>query len=141
MSSNEHKYEITAIAPQHLDMVWDDVKGYVQLAIDRGQIKTHSVRDVFLECAAGKAVLWVVSTAERAYGIAIASIVEWPQLKTCHIRWCAGENFKYWVLDLFEHIKRWARMNEAPIVTAAGRRGWIRAVGMREEATYMFTEA
>lgn len=140
MPEEAHNYIITAIAPQDLDLVWDDVKGYIEAAMKRGPM-THSLDDVYLEVASGRRVLWVISDAERAYGACIAWITEWPLVKRCTVCWCGGEHFKYWIMNLLARIRAWARMNQASQVEVIGRRGWIKACGFTEDYSHMYMEA
>lgn len=140
MSEEKKQYQVTAIAPQDLDLVWDDVKDYLQTALDRG-LKTHTLHDIYLECASGRLVLWVISGVDKAYGACVATIMQWPQMKTCLVRWCSGVEFKHWIMALLSRIRAWAIMNEAPIVEVIGRRGWVKACGFTEDCAHMYMEA
>lgn len=139
MSKVTKKYHVAAIAAQDLDLVWSEVKDYIQLAIDRG-MGTHLVEDVYKEIASGRNVLWVISDEEKPYGACVASIQQWPRIRTCLLHFCAGEDFKHWVMDLLARIKAWAKMNDAQVVEVIGRRGWIKACGFKESAAHMYVE-
>lgn len=123
--------KVYAIAPEVVDTVWDDVKGYIQGALKHSP-PTHTLEDVRLELVEGRTRLWVISDEKRAYGAAVAGIQIYPQIKTCRVMWVGGEKMNKWIRELIKQLDIFAIQNDCPGAEAIGRKGWLRIWGSQD---------
>lgn len=106
----------------------DDVKSSVFPLIEMG-VKTDGGRTTaeseWQEIKDGYSQLWMV-VDEQLTGICVTAIINYPNLRSCKIRLCAGEKVKGWIHLLRDHVEPWAREKGCETMEGHMRKGWQR---------------
>lgn len=88
----------------------------------------------------GDYVLWLATINEKPCGAALAEFIRHYGTLVCNVPWIGGKGMKTWFPALQNLVEKWARDAHAEYIGGAGRRGWIRAAGMKEIGTILIKE-
>jgi hypothetical protein len=90
--------------------------------------------DVYAHIMRQDFVLWAAIKDERVIGMAVASIDAYPRRTIATVRWAGGEPQagRDWLHPMIDELKRWGKHFGATQLAGAGRRGWLRGFGFRE---------
>lgn len=107
------------------DIAWlresfERCKPWIQAALDRESVCTHTVDDVWDEVESGTAQLW-----PTANSVCVTNIDTYPRAKILR-GWIAGGDLKE-ILATEPVIRNWAERQGCAAVMIVGRRGWARA--------------
>lgn len=85
-----------------------------------------SVDDIVQFLITGRMQLWLVHDAERAYGIVVTEITQYPRCKLLTIQYCSMETGTLEVVDEVLHatMDRFAQDSGCSGVEYIGRAGW-----------------
>lgn len=107
------------------DIAWlrehfERCKPWIQAALDREMVATHTIEDVWDKIERGTAQLWPGSTS-----VCVTNIDEYPRAKIL-VGWLAGGDLMD-ILATEPVIRNWAKKQGCDAVMLVGRRGWARA--------------
>ena len=118
--------ELTGYKSDQIPHVWEEVKGHVQRALDRGS--NYTIHDIRVGLCTGKMQLWC-SMNEGEIEAALVTTIQ----NKGHLRWClllaaGGSNVDEWVQWL-PIVEDWARKNGCDEMRIYGRHGWAKKTG------------
>jgi len=125
------------IPSNRIDLVWDDVKDYIQSGVDstNGRVRLKDAID-FIKSKDW--VLWVSVRDKKIEAIAITEILQYSQKKMCHVRIMSGENYANWV-GLEQGIAEWAKSIGCHGMESIARKGWAK-VFKEYDMSHVFLE-
>ena len=133
----EQTLTVTDVKTEDVDVLWDSVESYLQVAIDQnqGEFTLEDIRQDLLE---GLMTLWIAYNKKgELLACAVCEMRQFSQRKICYIVLLAGTGFDNWHWAI-NAIEEWARENHADALAAYTRKGFIkfmRQYGFREPYT------
>lgn len=128
MGDGVHIYKC---APESLAGVWPLVAGWLEKSLTVAP-PWWTLQDLYDLTMKGDYILWLITIENKACGVALAEFNQFPSALVCDVPWIGGKGMRVWLPALQELIEKWAREAGAKYLMGAGRRGWIRAAGMKE---------
>lgn len=120
---------------------WHIVEPLLQTIIDRFD-PGYSADDILFHVEQQKMQLWLIAPDEVC-AVVITEITNFPQYKTLHAPFIAGERMGEWFDPVFDVLESFAKHHGCKYVTGCGRRGWVRQGkprGYRETYTVLRKE-
>lgn len=117
-----------------IPVVWDQVKGHVKVALDRGS--SYTLEQVYKGLCSKEMQLW---TSHRGYEIeaaVVTTIQTVKDVKGCLILTAGGSNSDEWIAYL-PLMEDWARDNGCQEMRIYGRIGWAKRTGYDIKYTKM----
>jgi len=115
---------ITAIHPLDYDMVWEDIRTYMEGAAKY----THgrfTADDILTELKKGNQQLWIAYD-DKIYGAVITEIITYPQMKTLIMHFTGGIELPKWKDDMLSMLRMFAKDHQCKVIESYGRTGWKR---------------
>lgn len=138
----EQIIKVTDINTSDVDMIWPQVKAYLQQAIDRNQGE-FTLDDVHLGLITGFMTLWIAYDKKgKILAAAVCEMRDFAKRKICYLLLMAGDGFDDWSWAI-NSIEDWALQNGADAVAAYTRRGFVKPMkdyGYREVYTVIQKE-
>jgi hypothetical protein len=133
------EYILSGVVSNHVPEVWDDVKHFVQVALDKteGEI---GLKDVYKSILDKDMQLWTLND-EGPYpiGALVTQIINYPQKKACRYVTLGGD--VHGDFDVITKIiERWAKSNGCERMEIIGRKGWtksLKKLGYAEAYSYV----
>lgn len=88
----------------------------------------------------GDYVMALMMEGNEPQGVALAELEKYPKAIVCNVPWIGGSRMSQWLPQLQETIEEWAKKSGATYLAGAGRRGWVKAAGMKEVGTILIKE-
>jgi len=115
---------LVPIIPAYARSIWPQIERWVASATDQTG-NWWAPKDVLSGIERDKLVAWVVTDAERLFGMVGCEIEYAANHSICVICLCAGDEMQRW-LHLLPEIENWASENGCSEVQVRGRPGWVR---------------
>lgn len=130
---SKQQAEIIPCHPDHLEVVWPIVEPWLAKALKYGP-DLYGTEDVKELVANQSMLLWLAIDEKEIIGFCIVSIVKYPRALIGDIHWSGGAVHKgrYWLDEMFEVLKAWAKHSGCTKLGGGGRRGWIEKYGFKE---------
>jgi cobalamin biosynthesis Co2+ chelatase CbiK len=116
--------KITAIHPLDYDIVWKDIKEYMEGAAKY----THgrfTANDIYNELSKGNQQLWIAYD-DKVYGAVITEIIAYPQMKTLIMHFTGGVELPKWKDEMLAILRKFAKDHQCKVIESYGRSGWKR---------------
>jgi len=115
---------ITAIHPNDYELVWKDIKEYMDGAAKytHGRYKTE---DIYNELCKGNQQLWIAYD-DKVYGAVITEIMQYPQKRTLIMHFTGGVELPKWKDEMLSVLRSFAKDNQCDCIESYGRTGWKR---------------
>lgn len=125
--------EIVPVHPDKVSLVWGKVEPWLLKAMEHGD-GLYAPEDVLEHIMRQHFILWVAIKDNEVIGMAICSIDTYPRKTLATVRWAGGEPHagRDWLKPTIEELKRWGKHFGAELLVGAGRKGWLRGFGFRE---------
>lgn len=121
----EYKTTISAVMPEHIDLIWDDIKMFLHRACKRSNGR-HNLETVYKQIRIGAQNLWIIINIEDEQIIACATtqICTYPTgLKMLEVVLLGGSHKENWLDNGWKILESWARKNNCNGMQALGRKG------------------
>jgi hypothetical protein len=119
--------EILGVPAGAAAAVWPRVEALVAAAVDEGP-RDREPEDYLAACQAEDMQLYLITMNAQVVGIAVTEFHTYPRRVLVHVELVAGERMADWLGPLDEHLTGWVKANGGGAITAAGRKGWPRAL-------------
>ena len=123
---NLETYRFSAILPQDIFKVWQDIKKYIERSCKRSNGR-HTPDTIYKQIITGEATLWVAFEENENIikGCVITTFIYYPTgLKMLHISQLAGKNMEDWIEVGRPILSSWAKDNQCKGIEAMGRKGF-----------------
>jgi hypothetical protein len=111
---------VFCLGPEQIDSLWDEYSQHIYRMERLGHLGADEVRD---ELKLAKKQLWGIQDGPKIVGICITRVTG----KCCEIFAAAGTQSKRGqILELYNHVERWARDIGCTRMRVIGRKGWMR---------------
>lgn len=108
-----------------LDIVWDDVSGLLQLAVDVAGDK-FDIKTVREMLDRQELVLWVVADGTKPIAALTTRVIAYPKCYGLALDWIGGSRMKEWFSIAMPVLKDYARFQKCAHIEGYGRRAWLR---------------
>jgi len=125
--------ELVCYSSDQIPHIWEDVKGHIQTALDRGSI--YSLQDIRMGLCTQQMQLWVWRDDE-VHAALVTAIQEKRGVKFCLYLCLAGSKMDEWG-DLMHLVEDWAKEKGCTEMRIYGRAGWAKAFGFEIDYTKM----
>lgn len=125
---------ISAVMPQHIDVVWNDVSLFINRACKRSNGR-HNLHTVYTQLKNGSQHLWIVikPDTEQITACATTQMVTYATgLKMLEVVLLGGSHKDDWIKDGWKILEKWAKQNECDGIQAIGRKG-LRFLTVKED--------
>jgi hypothetical protein len=102
---------------------WHVVAPLLQTVVDRFD-PGYTTDDILSRIESKDMQLWVIDPDIAA--VVITEITHFPQYKTLHAPFIAGERMAEWFDPVFDVLEAFANHHGCKYLTGCGRRGWVR---------------
>lgn len=117
--------------PEYIDDIWPMVTPWLQGSLAVAP-PWWTLGDLYTRCLAGDYALWMVYSDEESCGVALSELCQFNAHLVCGVPWICGHNMQQWLPSLQEVIEQWGRDASASFLAGSGRKGWMRASGMKD---------
>jgi hypothetical protein len=139
-----NKAHISAVLPEHLSMVWDDIKFLIHRACKRSNGR-HTTETVYKQILNQQQQLWIIisDSTDKIIACATTQIMSYPTgLNMLEVVLLGGSQKEDWVEEGWEILEKFARANNCSGLQAVGRKG-LRHLTVKvdegwEEKAYLF---
>lgn len=116
---------ISGVPADDIERVWPFVESLVSdgCKFSGGRFLPEDIKGYLL---AEKMGLWVAHDGQKAQGIAITEILEYPRLRACGCVLMAGDNAKDWLPAMKDELEAYAAAKGCAKCEIGGRKGWQR---------------
>ncbi len=130
----DRRQRVCDVPLAHLRALWPKIEHFVADALATDECGRYWPADVFQLLLAARGRLWVSwdYEAEEFEAAAITEIIQSPRTRECRVWLLAGRDWDRWRIELRDMIEAYARSEGCQYVTGSGSRGWIRAIGYKE---------
>lgn len=129
--------EVYPVRPELIETVWPHAVGFLEKALARAKLKTHTLGDLYEATKRGDFVLWVCFGPAGIDAALLAEVQQTPQAKILSIPYIGGRNMKAWVKPIVAALEAWGRSVGCCALTGGGRIGWARAAGFEPLETIL----
>ncbi len=119
--------------PEQIPGVWNQVKGFIQVALDRGS--HHTLEDIYQGLIGSEMQLWT-SHDDEIEAAVVTTIQTVRDVKGCLILTAGGTNAVEW-LEWLPVMETWAKGEGCKEMRIFGRIGWARKIGYDIKYTKM----
>lgn len=120
---------------------WYIVAPLLQTIIDRFD-PGYTTDDILFRVEHQEMQLWLIAP-DAISAVVITEITHFPQYKTLHAPFIAGERMAEWFDPVFDVLEAFAKHHGCKYLTGCGRKGWVRQGkprGYRETYTVLRKE-
>jgi hypothetical protein len=137
MTTEGSKIICVPIPTEHVDLVWDKARGYIESAVKtaRGKCTVDDVKDGI---DSGLYLLWVVIDDGEVIAAITTRIIEYAKCRAMALDWIGGKRMKDWIEMSNESMIQHAKHNGCSHLEGYGRPSWIRwngKYGWKEDYT------
>lgn len=136
--------KITAVNPELIDLVWDDIRDMLEGATDTAG-KKFDVEDVRTQALQNIYVIWIIMDDNSDNKIVAAfttRLVQYPKRMALAVDWLGGSRMREWIDDMNDIMFRYAKDLGCGHIEGYGRKAWGRWLGKRGwEPAYTCYEA
>jgi hypothetical protein len=119
--------QVSMVPIDHVDRVWDDVKGYLADAA-KYTYGRYDLEDIYDSIMQYNHTLWIAFTDDKIIAAVVTNILHYPK-KTCLSGvFLGGDDLKAWKGPMLEMLQKWAFDNKCDGFEMCGRMGWARAL-------------
>ena len=136
-TETEYKTTISAVMPEHIDIVWDDVKMFLLRACKRSNGR-HTLDTVYSQLKNGVQHLWIIINIdnEKIVACATTQISTYPTgLKMLEVVLLGGSHKDNWLTNGCKVLESWARKNNCKGMQALGRKG-LKFLTVKEDSQW-----
>jgi|TARA_Y100000114_G_scaffold143513_1_gene151146 hypothetical protein len=138
------KAHISAVLPEHLPVVWDDIKFLIHRACKRSNGR-HTMETVYEQIVKQQQQLWIIISedTEKIIACATTQIMSYPTgLNMLEVVLLGGSQKEDWLIEGWDILEKFARANNCSGLQAIGRKG-LRYLTVKidkdwEEKAYLF---
>lgn len=121
----EQAITITDVKTEDIDILWEKVKGNLELALEYAQGE-YTMEDIHLALIEGKMHLWIGYDEDaNLLASAVCELVKYPQKTVCYVVLAGGGFFDLWS-EASVCIEDWAKDNGAHAIGAYTRKGLVK---------------
>lgn len=117
--------------PEHVDIVWPELRPLIERALERGQGDETDESIVRTQLKSGESQLWVVTNEGQVEAATVVSVMDSPKTRKLSIEILAGENMPAWVELLEGVMLRFKESLGASCIEASCRPGLARQLRKR----------
>jgi hypothetical protein len=116
---------ISAIHPFDYDVVWDDIKEYMEGAAKytHGRFKVEDIKVELIRNP--RQQLWLAYD-DKVYGAVITEVMTYPQMKTLIMHFTGGIELPKWKDAMLSTLREFAKDQQCKVIESYGRTGWKR---------------
>ena len=118
----------TAVPREAVDIVWADVSGMLNKAIETSEGKYH-IDDIYEDLTKGYYNLWLVIDNKRDEKVIAAittRIIEYPNRKAMAMDWVGGRRMAEWLPTVMNRLISFANDCGCSHLEGYGRKAWIK---------------
>ena len=118
----------TAVPREAVDIVWADVSGMLNKAIETSKGKYH-IDDIYEDLTKGYYNLWLVIDSEKDEKVVAAittRIIEYPNRKARAMDWVGGRRMTEWLPIVMNRLISFANDCGCSHLEGYGRKAWMK---------------
>ena len=118
----------TAVPREAVDIVWADVSGMLNKAIETSKGKYH-IDDIYEDLTKGYYNLWLVIDSEKDEKVVAAittRIIEYPNRKAMAMDWVGGRRMTEWLPIVMNRLISFANDCGCSHLEGYGRKAWMK---------------
>lgn len=119
------RYFLTGVLAEHAAEWWPYVEPLLRRVTDQYD-PGYTTDDLLQRVQLRDAQLWVVLSPDSVAAVIITEIQVFPQYKSLHAPYIAGDEMGEWFGHAFEVLESFAQSHGCKYLTGCGRRGWVR---------------
>lgn len=119
--------QISLVPPQYLDVAWDQVKDFIEVAVKQTDGR-YEIDDAYMLVKEMGYLLWVALGENEMKGAVITCFLTYPRKKALHIMFLGGAEGRSWKEAMLKMLQRFARDQGCGVIEASGREGWSRVL-------------
>jgi len=116
--------KIAMISPDDINVVWDNISGYLQQVVDHSQYEA-TLEDYYEHISNGDMQLWVAVSKNDILACMVTQIAPYPSKRVLRIIALGGIEMERW-LEFLPDIEYWAMNMGCTSLEAWGRKGWLK---------------
>ncbi len=129
---------MTGLYASDIEHWWPDAEPFVARALERGDGEWIP-EDIYACLKTRDMQAWAAVDDGLIVAVMVTQIVCYPRKRYCDLVLCSGERMNKW-LPAIEMIKAWAVSQKCHGIRLFGRKGWLKALNMKEVYTVMVGE-
>lgn len=131
--------KVIEVPREYVNEVWPIVRGWLIESLKYG-LPWFTIADLLILCLKGDFVIWLINLDEKPCGVILSELITYPSAKVCNAPWIGGERLNEWLPEAQKRVETWGKRAGATYLMGGGRKGWIRAAGMKEMGVILTKE-